>query len=280
MGKLYGREWSLSIGNRQWTDLRVTFEIKRHLKKYPDPATITIYNLTADNRGNINQGDEVRLVAGYEGAAGLLYSGQVMDLIVNRDGPDWATTITARDGDAAWKSMLSTSLATNAPLQVAVGFVAGAMGLNVATSSLPYLQGLSTRGYSALVGPGHDILDRMLRPFDLRWMLQDGKLVIIPDDGATMEEAILLNKDSGLVGIPEPMTDSTKKAAKSQTQAQATKTRRLRLTSLLQPSMAPGRRIMLESVQYNGLYRIDELVHKGDSRGQDWYSIAEVSRSA
>lgn len=279
MGQLYGREWSLSIGSRQWTDLRVSFEIKRHLKKYPDPATITIYNLNADNRGNINQGDEVRLVAGYKNAAGLIYSGQVMDLIVNRDGPDWATTITARDGDAAWKSTLSTSLATNAPLQVAVGFVAGAMGLNVATSSLPYLQGLSTRGYSALVGPGHDILDRILRPFDLRWMLQDGKLVIIPDDGATMEEAILLNKDSGLVGIPEPMTDSTKKSAKAQSQAQAAKTRRLRLTSLLQPSMAPGRRIMLESVQYNGLYRIDELIHKGDSRGQDWYSVAEVSRT-
>lgn len=270
MATSYGREWLLTIGGYQWSDLRVVFEVKRTLGKYPDPAQITVYNLAATTRASFGQGDQVQLVAGYQGNAGLLYSGQVMDLIINRDGPDWASTFTVRDGDSAWKTKVNTVFASSAPLTVAVNTVANAMGLLVLPTSQALLQGLRVRGQVVHLGPGHDALSKMLAPYKLNWCLQDGQLVITPTNGTTSEEAVLLSPTTGLVGAPVPMTDKKIKGF-------AQGFRRLRITSLLEPSLTPGRRVVLQSEQYSGVYRVDAVVHRGDSRGQDWYSVIETT---
>ena len=64
MSELFGRSWSLTFGDEQWTDLRVVFEINRNLTKHPDPAQITIYNLAVKTRSGFYQGAPVRLTAG------------------------------------------------------------------------------------------------------------------------------------------------------------------------------------------------------------------------
>lgn len=275
--QLYGRQWSLTVGSHQWADLRVSFEVKRVLNKFPDPATITIFNLAAATRASFKRGDQLRLVAGYPDNAGLLYSGEVQDMIVSRDGPDWATTFTVRDGDSAWRTAVSTVFATSAPLSVAVQNIASTMGLVVLPISQPALAGLSIRAGSVHLGPGHDALTKMLTPFGLKWCIQDGGLVILRQDGATSQTAVLLSKDTGLVGLPEPMTDQVKPPKRKTGQLQTKSGKRLRLMSLLQPSLSPGRTVVLQSDLYSGTYRVDAAVHRGDSRGQDWYSIVETT---
>jgi hypothetical protein len=277
MTQLYGREYVLTIGSRQWTDLRMSFEVKRTLAKYPDPATITIYNLSAATRASFSRGDEVRLVAGYKDNAGLLYSGQLQDMVVARDGPDWATTVTVRDGDNAWRTQVNTRFASSTPLQIAVQRMASAMGLQILPTSLPLLAGRSVRSGSVHVGNGHDAMSRLLTPWSLRWLIQDGVLIVLPSDGATSQTAIVLSPDTGLVGSPEPMTDKAAKPFKKNGAAQAKTGKRMRLTSLLQPGLTPGRLVVLESTQYVGTYRVDSAIHRGDSRGQDWYSIVETT---
>lgn len=278
MADLYGREWALTVGNRQWTDLRVVFEVKRTLNKHPDPATVTIYNLAAATRASFKQGDQLRLVAGYRDASSLLYSGQVMDQIVARDGPDWATTFTVRDGDTAWRTLVNTAFATSAPLATAVTNIASAMGLVLLPTSGQALAGLSVRGGSVHLGPGHDALTKMLTPWGLRWCVQDGNLVILPLDGTTYENAVLLTPTTGLVGSPEPMTDQQRKRKTKAGQPAVSLAKRIRITSLLQPSLTPGRRVVLQSTAYDGVYRVDAAVHRGDSRGQDWYSVVECTQ--
>lgn len=277
MSTLYGRQWLLTIGARQWTELRVSFEVKRTINKYPDPATITIYNLAAATRASFSRGDEVRLVAGYTDNASLLYSGQLQDMVVARDGPDWATTITVRDGDNAWRTQVNTNFATSAPLQLAVQRMASAMGLQVLPASLPVLAGKSVRAGSVHVGNGHDALSRLLTPWSLRWCIQDGALVVLPSDGVTNQQAILLTPQTGLIGSPEPMTDRPAKRFKKTKQLQTKTGKRLRLTSLLQPNLRPGAPVVLEAAQYVGTYRVDSAIHRGDSRGQDWYSVVETT---
>jgi len=276
MAQLYGRQWVLTIGSRQWTDLRVSFEIKRTLSKYPDPATVTIYNLSAETRASFQRGDEVRLVAGYTEASSLIYSGQLQDQIVARDGADWATTITVRDGDSAWRTQVNRSFSTSAPLSIAVQRIAADMGLAILPTSRPLLEGYAVRAGSIHVGPGQDALSKLLSPWSLRWCIQDGVLVILPLDGATNQTAVLLSPTTGLIGSPEPMTDQAKKPFKKNQPNDKTG-KRLRLTSLLQPDLNPGRPVVLQSTQYNGTYRVDSAVHRGDSRGQDWYSVVECT---
>lgn len=277
MTQLYGRQWVLTIGGRQWTDLRVSFEVKRTLNKYPDPATITIYNLSAATRASFSRGDEVRLVAGYKDNASLLYSGQVQDMVVARDGPDWATTVTVRDGDAAWRTQVNTSFSTSVPLQIAVQRMASAMGLIVLPTSIPLLAGKAVRKGSVHVGQGHDALSKLLTPWSLRWCIQDNGIVILPVDGATNQSAIVLSPETGLVGSPEPMTDKPARPLKKTGQLQTKTGKRMRLTSLLQPGLNPGRTLVLQSTPYVGIYRVDSVIHRGDSRGQDWYTIVETT---
>jgi hypothetical protein len=271
MADLYGRSWTLTAGVYQWSDLRVVFEVKRNLNRHPDPAQITVYNLSRAHRAAFSQGDPIVLVGGYTGAAGMIFSGQLMELSVQRDGTEWATTFVCRDGDAAWKSYISTGFNASTPLTTAVQYIASRMGLTVAQSSLAQLSGISTQGRLAHVGLAPDAMSKLLEPRGFRWLLQDGALVIIPNDGSTYEDAVVLSPQTGLIGSPEPMTD---KKIKGKTQT----FHRLRLNALLQPSLTPGRKLQLVSEQYTGIYRVDAVVHRGDSRGQDWYSMVEVTR--
>lgn len=270
MAELYGRAWSLTAGKYQWSSLRVVFEVKRNLNRHPDPAQITIYNLAREHRASFAQGDAIVLVAGYTNAAGMVFSGQLMDVMVQRDGADWATTLICRDGDTAWKSYISTAFNSSMPLDKAVQYIAARMGLTVAQSSLAQLSGLSTQGRLAHVGLAPDAMSKLLEPRGFRWMLQDNSLVIIPANGSTYEDAIVLSPQTGLVGSPEPMTDKKIKGFKQGF-------RRLRMNALLQPSLTPGRKLQLISEQYKGIYRVDAVVHRGDSRGQDWYSMIETT---
>lgn len=270
MADLYGRAWNLTAGVYSWSDLRIVFEIKRNLNRHPDPAQITIYNLAAEHRASFQAGDPIVLVAGYQGAAGLLFSGQLVDLIVQRDGADWATTFIARDGDAAWRKYLSQGFSAGTSLKTATEYIASRMGLTVPTSSLSMLAGYSIQGSMAHAGLAPDALTKLLAPRGFRWMLQDNALIVIKDSGSTYEDAVVLAPDSGLVGSPEPMTDKRIKGF-------GQSFRRLKLNSLLQPALTPGRKLQLESTQYNGIYRIDAVVHRGDSRGHDWYSMVETT---
>lgn len=269
MAELFGRQWALTIGDRQWTDLRVVFEVNRNLNKHPDPAQITVYNLANQTRSGFRGGEQVRLVAGYGGAAGLIYAGTLTEITAQRDGTDYAVSLSCRDGDEAYRRTVCKSFATSAPLRIVVGELVSAMGLTLASGADPLLAGLSTRGAVAQVGYAQDILDRLIRPFGLRYCILDGTVVILQGAGSTAEDAILLTPQTGLVGSPEPMVDRDV--------PRTSKTPRLRLTSLLQPGFVPGRRVALQGVQYAGVYRVDRMIHKGDSHGQDWYSVVECS---
>lgn len=268
MAQLFGRQWALTIGDRQWTDLRVAFEVNRNLTKQPDPAQITVWNLANKTRSGFRGGEQVRLVAGYSGAAGLIYAGTLTEITAQRDGPDFAVSLSCRDGDEAYRRTVAKSFASSAPLRIVVGELASAMGLTLAAGAEPLLAGKSTRGPVAQVGYAQDVLDRLLRPFGLRYCIIDGTVVILEGTGATAEDAILLTPQTGLVGSPEPMVDRPTGSSKAP---------RLRLTSLLQPGFLPGRRVALQGVQYAGVYRVDRMIHKGDSHGQDWYSVVECT---
>ena len=266
---LFGRQWALTIGDRQWVDLRVTFEINRNLNKHPDPAQITVCNVAKQTRSSFAQGQQVRLVAGYGDAAGLIYAGTLTGITPQRDGPDYSVSLSCRDGDAAYRASVRQAYAVGAPVGIVAKNLAAAMGLTLGAGSLDALAGLTTRGALVHVGYAQEKLQQLLEPHGLRWCVVDGVISIVADDGATAEDAILLTPDTGLVGSPEPIADKVPPIG--------AKVRRLRLTSLLQPGFVPGRRVKLQSIEYSGVYRVDRLIHKGDTHGQDWYSVAECS---
>lgn len=264
-GQLFGRQCSLAVGATTFAGLRVVFEVNRKLNRWPDPAEITIYNCRRETRDGFAKGDQVRLVAGYEGSADLIFSGSVVQVQVRRDGADQAATLTCRDGDAAWQATAAGAFAANVPLHLALSRLAQAMGLTVPASTVAVVAGLTTRSAFAHATYAHRTLHELLSPQGLTWSIVDGALQVTPDDGATTEQAFVLTPQTGLVG--SPTREGGVPNAKGKTKAV-----KVRAMSLLLPSLRPGRRVELQSQGFAGAFRIDELLHKGDTHGQDWYS--------
>lgn len=260
--ELFGRVWSLSIGTRQWSDLRVVFEIQKTLGRHPNPAQITIYNLARSTRDSFARGDAVRLVAGYEGQADLVYAGDLVETSSLRDGADWATTVSCSDGARAWRANERASYRNGANVATVVESLAKSMGLAVAPGSLAVLAGSQVRGSLVQVGQAARSMQTLLEPLGLSWSIQDGALQLIQLNGTTTEEAVLLSPETGLVGSPEKMGS----------RGTASKRDKVRATSLLQGTLRPGRQVKLQSEQLSGYFRVNEVLHKGDSHGDEWYS--------
>jgi len=253
---------------------RITFEVKRKLSKFPDPATITVYNINATTRQNFTLGARVVLSAGWQGSSEVIYVGTLVDVRPMRDGPNWAVSIITSDGDKAFQSFVNHSFAKGVPLSIVVAKIAAAMGVAVPQSAQPLLAGKVTTGALVQSGRAQLSLQTLLDPFDLHYSLQDGGLLILEGNMPTAETAVLLSASTGLIGSPERIA-SKKKHVKGAPKGKAvTYATRVRVTALIQSAITPGRKLQLDSEILQGLYRIDEVVYKGDTHGSDWYAQA------
>ena len=81
---------------------------------------------------------------------------------------------------------------------------------------------------------------------------------ITKSDETTDEEAIVLNKNSGLINSPIK-TDTGIKAR-----------------SLIQVGFNPGRGINIKSQLISGFYRIEKVVFQGETRSKNWYADIEA----
>jgi len=260
--------------NNSGNGYRISFEIKRKFNKFPDPATITVYNINAFTRENFTLGAQVILAAGWDGSSEILYTGTLVDVRPMRDGPNWAISIISADGDAAFQRSVNQSFAKGVALSVVVGKLASAMGLALPTSAQVLLKDKVTTGALVHSGPAQMSLQTLLDPFDLHYSMQDGALLILEGNEPTAETAVLLSESTGLIGSPERIA-SKKKQVKGQSKAKAvTYATRVKIKATLQASIKPGRKLQLQSEILQGLYRIDEVVYKGDTHSADWYAEA------
>jgi hypothetical protein len=261
---LFDRRWAVTIGppgqaGRKWDNLRVSFSIEKTGDATPNALDLAIYNLSADSRAWIaKKGMAVMVDAGYaDPGAKLLYSGTLERVSHSKEGPDWVSRIESADGVAAHRSIiLAESFGPGTTEASIVRAVADKLGVTVGE-----LKGLSDTKFGQgrqLTGPAGRELDALCRSRGLRWSIQDGVLQILPLAQALNLEAVVLSAETGLVGSP----DKTERGVK--------------MVSLLQGGINPGRLIKLESRNIKGLYIAEKVTHSGDSHGRDWYTTIEA----
>lgn len=266
----------VSIGNAEWADLHVTFSVSRTASSKPSPATIRIDNLSKESRAAILRDTSVRLVAGYAGMAGQVFSGQVTEVRHQKTGPGWTTTVVAGDGRSAWRQYVSRSWTSGTPYKDLVQELAGQMGLAVSDSALQLVQG-GSRGPVAMSGFAHREMDLLMASLGLQWSIQDGALQVVKPTGGTVQPAIVLGPRTGLVGSPEVL-ESKKTRVKGSDGVFRTVTRpTIKAISLLNPGYAPGRQVLLQSDQHRGHFRVDRVDHRGDTHGADFTSELYLS---
>lgn len=264
--------------------LRFTFKTRQWDLQTPNNVSVRVFNLKGETANKIQKEfSHLTLQAGYQdGAYGIVFDGTIVQ--VRRGREDGRTTyldITAADGDAAINfGQVNTSLQAGSTFKDRVAALAKAMephGVTQGyTADLP-AQGLP-RG-KVMYGMARDHLRDLGASTDTKWSVQDGKLQVIRLDGYLPGDAVVLNSNTGMIGLPE------------QTEGGIT------VRCLLNPLIKVGGRVQIDntsvqkaaldvgltesallhnaflpSVADDGFYRVIVAEHEGDSRGQPWYT--------
>lgn len=255
-------------------NLRVQFKVKKTSKKEPNSCDLTIYNLSADSRGKISRDVKLTVEAGYVGTLAQIFSGDALTVDHVHDGPNWITRIQCNDGERAYRfSTVSESFKAGTGFGDVFEKVASKTGLDVA-DAVKFIRGeikdQFTRGFVAH-GFAFSELDRLLKDRGLDYSIQDGRLQILKAGTASKDSAITLSSSTGLIGSPAHGTGDA-----TTSKARAEKASILKVKSLLQPGIKPGRKLKVESVDISGSFVARDVLHSGDTAGGDWYSDVEA----
>lgn len=277
MAKLFKREARATIGALEVEGLRVQFKVAKSLQQEPNKLEVSIWNLSRDTRGKLTEAVEkqsapVVVEAGYAAAAGSpatteeLFKGDARLISHVRQGPDWVTRLQSGDGAKAYKSArMVASFAPGTKRGTVIEEAAKSLGLPLGNLKERIkahdFKGALTEfvGGFAAAGKTATQLTELLDPLGLGWSIQEGQLQILGEKDTTSAQPIVLSPESGLIGSPELGDQGV-----------------VKVKSLLQPGIRPGRRIELDAESLQGLFRVERVTHSGDTHGADWYSEAEL----
>jgi hypothetical protein len=265
---LYDRRAWVQIGARRFDGLHIRFKVTKTLTADANLCDISVYNLSAASRAEIPIADvPVLLVAGYKDSVEVLFSGNVRTVDHKRDGADWVTHMRAGDGEVCFEKAYSTkSFGPGTKTTDVLQYLAGQMGISVKDAvaklrqgGLPgvmqYLQGYSVQGRTVRE------LDRVTKAAGVEWSIQDGSLQLLEPGKVTADSAVLLSAATGMISSP----DHGKPHKKGQPVY-------LKVKSLLNGGLRPGRAVRLESAGHTGNFRVEKVEHDGEVDGATWYS--------
>lgn len=248
---------------------RIGFEVIKSDDSAVNTAKLAIYNLSeATAQATRVEGAAIELFAGYRGAPGLIFLGDITRSFTEREGTETICRIESGDGNNARNKSVALTLRGEqklGPVLKKITDVAGlafdAAGIDVDTTlpkTMPVGRGL------ALHGGAFDAINRVCKLNRLDWTVEDGRLVIVRQNKATRLPAIVINQDTGMIGSP-----------------QQGDRRRLVVKTLLNPEFRLRRIVRVQSRLYDGWYLIRRIKHWGDS-GYDtaFYSELECTEIA
>jgi hypothetical protein len=263
MSVLFDRRAVVTFGVRgqpgkRLEGLRVKFSIEKSDESYPNKASISIYNLNPSSRAEVEKkGLALVLSVGYGLELEDIFNGDIARPITVLEGPDYVTTFEVGDGEKAFQSSrVDVTYKEGTSMKDIFQGLATSLGQTIKDFSQigpeKILNGLSLSGLS------RSHLDELTAKSGLEWSIQDNALQVIKKGGSTNEQAVLLSPESGLIGIPKKKAEG------------------IEFSSLLMPSIRPGRKVMLQSKFISGVFRCEKVTHKGDTHENDWFTTVEA----
>ena len=307
------------------SDFKVTFQIERNDNKWPAVGTVRIYNLSAQTQNRIMQREfaKIIMIAGYDGLApdvmasevgiareisasevgrfnganyGVIFSGDIRFTVTGKDNPvDSWIMVQACDSEEAFTSaFINTTISkgyTTEDIYVELMKVLEPYGIS--RGIVPeFPPTVFPRGRS-LFGFVHEYLDEVAAQCKATWQFNYGKVDIVPRDKAT-HEAVVLNANTGLIGMPEQTIGAG-------VNVKCLINTKIHLNGLIQLDQASvycstlsadqvaqaGGPISVESQNGNlvttgitqrpasiatdGVYKVRYISYTGDTRGKAWY---------
>lgn len=269
-------------------NLHIGFSIDKDTTRESNKAKLEIYNLAEATRKKVETADtEVEIYAGYERAGGaiLAFRGTVTYGFTRDAGTDCITTLDLADGTKAMRdSYCSLSYAPNTSAKTIIQRCANEMGVPVVYGDEVGELESYKNGFS-YYGQADGALTEICNALGLSWSIQNNVLNIILAGGTSTNRGLVFSPQSGLVGVPERITQAEYKSNKSnpkKTQKEKAKKEEprkkagWRINTLLVPSVNPADMVKVESKWITGWFRVEKVSHRGDYNGTNWGSAMEL----
>ncbi|KAA6459621.1 hypothetical protein DYQ86_16005 [Acidobacteria bacterium AB60] len=294
-GVQFLRAFSLILSNQSVgldvSQQRIRFEVRSADTETPNTLQARIYNLSKDSVNTLwAQATYAQLSAGYvNGPMGAIFQGDIVQMRQgSEDNQNTYIDVFAADGDLAYNNAIhsSSSPAGTTDAQE-LASIAKSMNLPVDPNATDGLTtgGILPRG-KTLFGMGRDMMRALANRNNCRWSIQNGVLTLIPNDGYLPGQAVVINSQTGMIGVPEQTENG------------------VFVRCLLNPLIKIGGLIQLNSADIAqssnngviiggpsyrstyygatitpgaGLYRVMVAEHVGDSRGSGDSWISELT---
>lgn len=285
MSLQYKRAYELTIippdGDATVIDkLRINFEITKSVLSTPNLARITLYGLSDKTLAKLERRyTKIILNAGYEGNLSLLFKGDVRNVYKSFDEVDSMVTIYSGDGEKDFQNAtFNKTFSPNVPVSKVVdeliaSFTNSAKGI---VNNLP-TGNTKLRGQT-LSGSTKDILDTLAKEFNFDWSIQDNEVIVNGKNTALRSnEAVLISASTGMINSPT----ITEVGADVVTQfnAKLLPNFAFKIVSAGQSAQIPNIYTRTQSrTRAEGLYRVQEVTFRGDSRDGEWVSEVKGKR--
>lgn len=250
------------------SQLRITFSVEKATKDTPNFSRISIYNLAMSTIAGIKPGDTVVLEAGYRDNMGMIFTGEIVQPYVSREGSvDIALVLLSQDGDQfLTSSFTAQTLSKGSTLADAVGACSAGMNTNILTDKLnehQYIRG------KVLFGKSADILSDTAKSVQSQFFVCDGKINIAAAKDYDGNTAVELNPSTGLIETPNQTDDGV--SAKCLLNPSLKLNSLIHINANLVAAQEAKDKGKVTDVNADGIYRIVKMVYEGDTRGGPWY---------
>ena len=262
------------------SELHIIFEVGNATAQTLKYARIKIYNLSDETANQIqNEFTRVELSAGYGDDIGLIFQGQIAIVKHGKlNATDTFLEIFAQDGDAAYNFAVTnkTLSAGWTPDQLHSSLLQDLEPYGIKQGYKPPFKGASAFRGRACYGMTRDYLRDLAEQQGCEWSIEDGRLNFVPLSSFIPGEAVVLNNDSGLIGTPTQTTGGIEircllnARIKSGCQVQIANSA-LATMNQRQPILGQGIHVVA-GIDRDGAYKALFVQHRGDTRGQDWYT--------
>jgi hypothetical protein len=272
---LFDRRCAVTVGEEGGTGtriderFRVVFRVVKTLTTETNVSDVQIYGLGDSLRQQfLASGQVMQIEAGYAAGSEILSIADITNASIQRQPPEIITKLECQDGAQALKERkVALSFAPETPVQRVLDKLAQELALGQRATGVQ-VQGVYRNGLT-LSTTIRDALNRVTRKADVTWSIQDRQLQILDPVLSSQGQGVLLSPTSGLINSPERIDDP-------ENEEELRRGVGYRVRSLLNPKIRPGEQLILESVEVQGQFRIDTVEHTCDTRGNEWYTEAEV----
>lgn len=283
---LFDRVYRLLVGKKgeqkgiEITQLRIEFDVKKTTKKNPNSGKITVTNVSRETRARFED-TKVRVVlyAGYKEHQGplLLFQGNVLQAYSNIERPDTSFVMELGDGyNEIRDSVISVGYAPGVDSKTILAEASKSM-----ESPLVLPEDAPNRVWNngfSYYGSSRKLLDKVVNASGLEWSIQNGNVQVIEKQGVTTAQGIIIGPDSGMIKSPVKVRAAKveKAGKKTEVKDDGGSDDGWKVTTLLMPTINPGDRVIMKSEVVEGVFRVAEISHKGDTHGGDWQSELKI----